>query len=182
MSARFRENEIYIYSSVTTGNYSGIQSIKAACPDIPDPEAALAAAPASVADAVTGRVKCGAAVKADTEPDISTIGDSAEALINAGKNADPTTFLYELHHAIMLMGDNMKEFRDVYMKVKDTKQFRSFLKKNMDILKYVLGKKDEDGKFVRDSKGNYILDETILDSLLKSDTKWTTADFEFEAP
>ncbi len=120
-------------------------------------------------------------VKGYTKTKKDAVTKQVKATIYAGKNADPTTFLHELHHAIMLMGDNMKEFRSVYLKVKDTKQFRSFLAKNMDILKYVLGKKDEDGKFVRDSNGNYILDETILSSLLKSDTKWTTADFEFEA-
>ena len=110
-----------------------------------------------------------------------------KATIYAGLNADPTTFLHELHHVIMLMDENMKEFTGIYQKVKGTKQFKAFLKKNVDILfnspttRKALAEEDKDGKFVRDEKGRCIVDESKLDSLFQSGDKWTEGDFEIEA-
>ncbi len=104
-----------------------------------------------------------------------------KATIYAGKNADATTFLHELHHAIMLMGDNMKEFTQIYNKVKGTKQFMAFLKENIDLLKERIAKRDTDGKFILDEKGRYSIDETKVNALFKSSDKWTEDDFEFEA-
>ena len=182
MSARFQGNEIYIYSSATHGNYSGIEPAQSACPKLSDPASATDACLESTADEGTDTIKCETAAEEEenTGRDVSRAEYAAD-VISAGQNTDPATFLHELHHAVMLMDENMKEFTGIFNKVKDTKQFRAFLTKNMDILKYVLGKKDADGKFVRDSRGNYTLDETKLDALFKNGEKWTENDFEFEA-
>ena len=119
-------------------------------------------------------------VKGYTKTSRDELSKQVKATIYAGKSADPTTFLHELNHAIILMGDNRKEFTSIFNKVKGTKQFMSFVKKNMDILRYVVGKTDDKGVYVLEN-GNYVLDEAKLQSLFQDVNNWTRDDFEFEA-
>ena len=125
--------------------------------------------------------------KGYTKTQRDEVTKQVKATIYAGKNADPTTFLHELHHTVMLMESNMKEFSDIYQKVKGTKQFRAWLEKNRDIIlnstavRNAIAQKDKDGNLIRDEKGRVLIDEAKLDNLFKSGDKWTTAEFELEA-
>ena len=125
--------------------------------------------------------------KGYTKTERDAVTKQVKATIYAGKNADPSTFLHELHHTIMLMENNMKEFSGIYQKVKDTKQFRTWLEKNRDIIlnsssvRNAIAEKDKDGNLVRDAKGRVLIDTKKLDSLFSSGDKWTTAEFELEA-
>lgn len=119
-------------------------------------------------------------VKGYTRTNRDELSKQVKATIYAGKSADPTTFLHELNHVIILMGDNRQEFTSVFNKVKGTKQFMSFVKSNMDILRYVIGKTDDKGVYVLEN-GKYVLDEAKLQSLFQDANNWTRDDFEFEA-
>ena len=119
-------------------------------------------------------------VKGYTRTSRDELSKQVKATIYAGKSADPTTFLHELNHAIILMGDNRKEFTSIFNKVKGTKQFMSFVKSNMDILRYVIGKTDDKGVYVLEN-GKYVVDEAKLQSLFQNGENWTRDDFEFEA-
>ncbi len=119
-------------------------------------------------------------VKGYTRTSRDELSKQVKATIYAGKSADPTTFLHELNHAIILMGDNRKEFTSIFNKVKGTKQFMSFVKSNMDILRYVIGKTDDKGVYVLEN-GKYVVDEAKLQTLFQDANNWTRDDFEFEA-
>ena len=110
----------------------------------------------------------------------SEINGQVKATIYAGEHADPTTFMHELDHLIMLLGDNMSEFTELMDKVKGTDRFKSFLKRNLDIIAE-LRKRGADGKYERDDKGNYVLDEEKLSRLYQDKDNWTREEFEVEA-
>ena len=110
----------------------------------------------------------------------SEINGQVKATIYAGEHADPTTFMHELDHLIMLLGDNMSEFTELMEKVKGTDRFKAFIKRNLDIIAE-LRKKGADGKYERDGNGNYVLDEEKLSRLYQDKDNWTREEFEVEA-
>ena len=95
--------------------------------------------------------------------------DNVKAVIYAGEHADLSTFQHEMHHLVMAIGDNKKEFTEAFDKAKGTSIFRRFVSKNLDIIGSVRG---EDGR----------LDEKKLQAIIEEidSGEWKRDANEFE--
>ena len=58
------------------------------------------------------------------------IVDGVKAVVSAGKYANPTTFLHEMTHVLRRIGDNGNEFRAIFEKVRNDKNFQRFVKRS----------------------------------------------------
>lgn len=61
--------------------------------------------------------------------------EGVKAILYAGKNSDVTTFDHEVVHVIMQQSTHEEEFSNLFKKVKDTEQFKTFVDENKDLIK-----------------------------------------------
>ncbi len=134
-----------VYSSQTKGRDSDIQSlktqIKAASPQLSDAEATMAARLTSIADAGTGTIKYEKATAENTKrnpADIRGATNLAKALIYTGQNADSSTFVHELFHAVASVkvkeAENLSnEIRTALQEEGTRSQLETFIKNNLAV-------------------------------------------------
>ncbi len=134
-----------VYSSQTRGRDSDIQSlktqIKAASPQLTDAEATMAARLTSIADVGTGTIKYEKATAENTKrnpADIRGATNLAKALIYTGQNADSSTFVHELFHAVASVrvkeAENLSnEIRTALQEEGTRSQLETFIKNNLAV-------------------------------------------------
>ncbi len=134
-----------VYSSQLRGRDSDIQSlktrIKTASPQVSDAEATMAARLTSIADVGTGTIKYETATAANTKrnpADIRGATNLAKALIYTGQNADSSTFVHELFHAVASVrvkeAESLSnEIRTALQEEGTRSQLESFIKNNLAV-------------------------------------------------
>ena len=134
-----------VYTSITRGNDSDIQSLKTqiknASPNITDAEATLAARLTSIADAGTNTIKYEKATEKKTGKPITDFRgatETAKALIYVSENSDPSTFIHELFHAVSAVRENESKslsngIRRTLQDETSRSELESFIKNHIDI-------------------------------------------------